>query len=67
MGYGIHPNEQAFTAMIIKENLQFKPYLFEEYIYNPITFLRKGTYPSQKLRNEPIPESVRIVHYHKPW
>jgi hypothetical protein len=66
MGYNIHPNEFALTAIILCENWKWMG-LHEWLHLNPIGHYRWGDFPSQKLRDDCVlPEGVFMLHWHKP-
>jgi len=64
--FGIHPNEFAFTGMIIDEGWDFK--LFNKrYNFNPIGHFRKGEFPSIELvDNCKLPSDTIVFDYHRP-
>jgi len=64
----IHPNEFAFTAMILNAGWDFK--LFNDrFNYNPIGHFRNGLFPSTELiENCIVPEDTVVFDYHRfPW
>jgi len=64
--YNIHPNEFAFTALVINSNLKWKLY-DDIYKFNPIGHFRDGEFPSTKLKDNCIlPDNVIIFDYHRP-
>jgi len=62
---GIHPNEMAFSAMIIDENWNWGT-LSGGDIFNPIGHFRDGNFPSTKLIDNCIlPKDVKMLHWHR--
>lgn len=62
----IHPNEFAFTAMILNEGWKWGTYP-AKYKFNPIGHFRDGIFPSQKLKeNCKLPDDTIIFDYHRP-
>ena len=66
IGYNIHPNEFAFTAMVYDYGWRWKE-LEEKFNYNPIGHYRDGEYPITELKDYcPLPRDIVLLHYHKP-
>jgi len=65
---GIHPNEFAFTGIILDEGFTFKM-LPVRYNFNPIGHFRKGAFPSTELiDNCKVPNDTVVFDYHRwPW
>ena len=64
--FNVHPNEQAFTAMVLNEGYKWKIY-DDKYKFNPIGHFRDGVFPSPKLKeNCKLPEDTIIFDYHRP-
>lgn len=64
--YNIHPNEFAFTGLILDEGWKWKLYE-DKYKFNPIGHFRDGSFPSTKLRKDcKLPENTIILDYHRP-
>lgn len=64
--FGIHPNEFAFTALVLKNKMNWG-WIGDVFNFNPIGYWRDGEFPSVKLVEEcNIPESVVLLHYHRP-
>lgn len=62
----VHPNEQAFTSIILENGWNFK-YLPNIFNWNPIGQCRDGIFPSIKLRDDcKVPNDCVLIHYHKP-
>ena len=68
LNYNTHPNEMAFTGMVLDEGWKWNLYS-DIYKYNPIGHFRKGSFPSIDLINKCyLPKDVVIFDYHRfPW
>jgi len=66
IGFNIHPNEFAFTAMAYDEG--WNTYLYPpKYKFNPIGHFRKGDYPSIELIDDcKLPDETIVFDYHRP-
>jgi hypothetical protein len=66
--YNIHPNEMAFTGIILDEGWNWAVYN-DKYKFNPIGHFRKGEFPSTDLiDNCKLPDDTIILDYHRfPW
>ena len=63
--YGVHPNEQALTALILNEGWLWEIYP-DIYKYNIIGHFRKNPFPDTTLVEPAIlPEDVVCLDYHK--
>jgi hypothetical protein len=62
--FNVHPNEQAFTAMILDEGWKWDIYP-QKYKFNPISTFRNGDFPSTDLvDNAVLPKDTVILDYH---
>lgn len=66
LNLNVHPNEQAFTGLVLDENWKWKIYP-ANYKFNPIGHFRKGSFPSIDLiENCKLPGDTIILDYHRP-
>jgi len=62
--FNVHPNEQAFTALILDEMWKYSIYP-QKFKFNPISTFRKGDFPSTDLvENAKLPDDTVILDYH---
>ena len=61
-----HPNEQAWTGMVLNSNWRWKIYP-RRYKLNPIGIYRNGSFPSTELVEDcQLPEDTIVLDYHRP-
>ena len=66
IGMNTHPNEQAFTGLILDEKWKWILYP-AKYKFNPIGHFRDGHFPTTRLVKDcKLPDDTVILDYHRP-